>query len=174
LSDFLVISCSLNPDSKSRILCGEAYESLKKLGDAEYVDLRDLNLPMCDGSAAYGHPAVAPIAQKIKDAKCVLLGIPVYNYYANAAAKNLVELTGRAWTDKVVGFLCAAGGRSSYMSIMSLANSLMLDFRCLVIPRFVYASGESFSEGKHDEEVARRIEELAQAANRLTNAVCRA
>jgi FMN reductase len=38
--------------------------------------------------------------------------------------------------NKVVGFLCAAGGKSSYMSVMRLANSLMLDFRCLIIPHF--------------------------------------
>lgn len=172
MSQYLIISCSLNPESNSRILCQSAYEHLKKFGSAEFIDLRDLELPICDGASAYSHASVAPIAQKIRDAKCILLGIPVYNYAASASAKNLVELTGRAWTDKVVGFLCAAGGRMSYMSVMSLANSLILDFRCLIIPRFVYAHEESFDEsGKHDPEVERRIEELAQTASRLTKAI---
>ena len=44
------------------------------------------------------------------------------------ALANLVELTGRLWENKVVGFLCSAGGPGSYMSIMGLANSLMLDY----------------------------------------------
>ena len=36
---------------------------------------------------------------------------------------------------------------SSYMSVMAYANSLMLDFRCVIIPRFVYATGSAFAEG---------------------------
>jgi NAD(P)H-dependent FMN reductase len=175
VSEFLVISCSLNPDSKSRNLCREAYEHIKKTQSVELIDLRDLPLPMCDGAAAYGDPAVAPLAEKIRSAKCVLLGIPVYNYAASASAKNLIELTGRAWTDKVVGFLCAAGGRMSYMSVMNLANSLMLDFRSLIIPRFVYAAKDSFDEkGQQDAEVQKRIEELVQTATRLTDALHKA
>ena len=116
--------------------------------------------------------AVEPLAEKIANAHCILLGTPVYNYDASAAAKNMLELTGRAWTEKVVGFLCAAGGLMSYMSVMSFANSLMLDFRCLIIPRFVYADGNVFGEeGIKDEKVKARIEELVQTATRLTKAI---
>ena len=62
-----------------------------------------------------------------------------------------------------MGFLCAAGGKGSYMSIMSLANSLMLDFRCIVLPRFVYVTGESF-EGDRlaDPKIDQNIQELAK------------
>jgi FMN reductase len=72
----------------------------------------------------------------------------------------------------VVGFLCAAGGASSYMSVMSLADSLMLDFRCLIIPRFVYATRNDFSDAKvPTEEVKGRIARLAQASLAIKNAV---
>jgi FMN reductase len=84
----------------------------------------------------------------------------------------LIELTGDSWEDKVVGFLCAAGGASSYMSLMSLANSLMLDFRCLIIPRFVYATRSDFSGDKvPTDEVKGRVARLAQASLALKNAV---
>ena len=66
----------------------------------------------------------------------IVVAVPIYVYDTNAAIKNFVDLSGRAWTDKPVGFLCAAGGPSSYMAILGLANSLMLDFRCLIVPRF--------------------------------------
>lgn len=172
MSNILVISCSLNPESNSRRLGRNAFEKLSKVATVDFVDLRDLQLPMCDGGAAYGHENVAPIAKQIKEAQCILLAVPIYNYDANAAAKNLVELTGRAWNDKVVGFLCAAGGKMSYMSVMSLANSLMLDFRCLVIPRFVYADKGHFDEqGIHKPEVEERIEELVATAMKLTMAL---
>ena len=96
----------------------------------------------------------------------------MYNYNANAALKNLVELTGQAWENKVVGFLCAAGGISSYMSMMSLANSLMLDFRCVIVPRFVYANDSAFASGRiKDPKIADRVAQCARATLRLAAAV---
>jgi FMN reductase len=84
----------------------------------------------------------------------------------------MVELTGSAWEDKVVGFLCAAGGMGSYMSVMSFANSLMLDFRCLIIPRFVYATGDSFDGDKLiDTKVAKRIDQVVADLVRVTKGV---
>ncbi len=169
----LIISCSLNPDSRSARLARLAYETLSQTAaDTRLVDLRETPLPMCDGGAAYKHQSVAPLSAAISDADPILLAVPVYNFDANAAAKNMIELTGRAWTGKVVGLLCAAGGQGSYMSVMSLANSLMLDFRCLIVPRFVYATGDHFDEDNatHDEIIV-RTKELCQAALGLAQAV---
>lgn len=136
----LVISCSAHPGSKSRALAQTAFVELGHYGaNAEFIDMRDHGIPLCDGATTYGHPSVALLTGKIAAAQAVILATPIYNYDANAVAKNLLEHTGRAWTGKVVAFLCAAGGQGSYMSIMGLANSLMLDFRCIVVPRFVYA-----------------------------------
>jgi len=57
----------------------------------------------------------------------------------------------------------------SYMSVMSFANSLMLDFRCLIIPRFVYATGNSFDGDKlSDSKVAKRIEQVIAELVRVT------
>ena len=84
----------------------------------------------------------------------------------------MVELTGSSWEDKIVGFLCAAGGMNSYMSVMAFANSLMLDFRCVIIPRFVYATGNAFDDDKlKDEKVATRIEEVAAELIRFGQAL---
>jgi hypothetical protein len=54
------------------------------------------------------------------------------------------------------------------MSIMGLANSLMLDFRCVIVPRFVYAtnlafegvSGGSLKDLKIRERISRLADEL--------------
>jgi FMN reductase len=102
----------------------------------------------------------------------VIVAAPVYNYDVSASAKNMIELTGSAWKDKIVGFLCAAGGMSSYMSVMAYANSLMLDFRCVVIPRFVYATGDVFDDDKLlDPKIAQRIEQVARELIRFTEAL---
>lgn len=148
----------------------EYYESQQV--SCAFLDLRAVNLPLCDGETAYGHPDVTKCAKLITEARVIIAATPVYNYDVCAALKNLVELTGDSWEDKVVGFLCAAGGASSYMSVMSLADSLMLDFRCLIIPRFVYATSNDFSDAKvPTEEVKGRIARLAQASLAIKNAV---
>ena len=169
----LVVSASLNPGSRSRTLAAAAAARLRDRGRAaELLDLQTLSLPVCDGGAAYGHPDVARAAELIGAAGSVLLAAPVYNYDVNAAAKNLVELTGRAWTGKVVGLLLSAGGQGSYMSGMGLAGSLMLDFRCHIVPRFVYAT-EAAVDGPRivDEDVARRVRELADETVRVADAL---
>ncbi len=165
----LTISGSLNPDSNSRILVHAVDKALQALEvETRFLDLRDYPLPLCDGETAYDDPKVDVLSDIIRQADAVLIGIPIYNFDMNAAVKNLVELTGAAWENQIVGFLCAAGGRSSYMSVMGFANDLMLDFRCLIIPRFIYAVGADFSgQAIRNPEVVERIEKLAQETKKL-------
>lgn len=169
----VVLSSSLRTDSHSRLLALEAGRALAAAGmPAEFVDLRDFSLPFCDGEAAYAHAETKRLADRLRAADGLIVATPVYNYDANAALKNAIELTGDAWEDKVVGFLCAAGGMASYMSVMALANSLMLDFRSVIVPRFVYATDRNFANGEiRDTDVRRRVAELAQATARLSTAL---
>jgi NAD(P)H-dependent FMN reductase len=171
-----VISASLNPESNSRLMARAVVELLQARGaETTFIDLRDYPLPMCDGDASYGDANVARLNALLKPASVILVAVPIYNYYVNAAVKNVLELTGRAWEDKVVGFMCAAGGRSSYMSVMGFANNLMLDFRSLIIPRFVYAVGDDFEDYENGVEgriknpkVRERLEGLAAEAVKLS------
>lgn len=167
----LVLSTSLNPSSKSRRLAQAARAALESDGIASgWLDLQDLPLPLCDGGAAYGHPNVATAARVIAEASGIIVACPIYNYDLNAAFKNLVELTGKAaWENKTVAFLNAAGGPSSYMSVMAAANSLMLDFRCVIVPRFVYAGPADFDKnGISNPAIVERVALCARATAELT------
>jgi FMN reductase len=170
---YLVVSASGNPESNSRTMGQAAFAYLQKAQvDCAWIDLRDLNLPLCDADTCYAQPATQMLNAAIEAADAILVATPVYNYDVSATAKNMVELTGSSWEDKIVGFLCAAGGMNSYMSVMAFANSLMLDFRCVIIPRFVYATGDAFDEDKlKDEKVAQRIAELAAELIRFGQAL---
>jgi FMN reductase len=172
LPEYLILSASLRSASLSRVMAETLRDAYTKLDVTnQLVDLREYVLPLCDGEAAYGHPHVTTLSALIEAARVIVVATPIYNYDANATTKNLVELTGSSWENKTVGFLCAAGGASSYMSIMGLANSLMLDFRCLIIPRFVYAKGDDFSAKKTPSpELAARIIALAEASVKIRNA----
>ena len=172
----LIISTSLKPTSNSKKMALKAKADLDTKGIAtDWLDLQDHPLPFCDAGAAYGDPTLPAIKQKIADATGIIFATPIYTFDISAAGKNLIEMTGRdCWTDKVVGFLCAAGGQGSYMAVMQIANSLMLDFRTFVVPRFVYATGESFDETQiTDAAVAQRVEELATEVNRVATALKR-
>ncbi len=144
-------------------------------GDGEILDLTKLELPPCDGNSCYGHPNTIKAAAMVANADCILMATPIYNFDVNSTAKNFLELTGQGWTDKVTGFICAAGGQGSYMSVMAFANSLMLDYRCLIVPRFVYAMGPSFENGRLiDTEVSERIEELVDVILRYAKSLSQA
>ncbi|HVF70860.1 MAG TPA: NAD(P)H-dependent oxidoreductase [Chthoniobacterales bacterium] len=173
MAKYLVVSTSGNPDSNSRRMGRIAFRRLEKAGvKCEWLDISELGLPLCDADTCYAQPSAQKASKVIKAAEGILVATPVYNYDVSAAAKNLVELTGSSWEDKVVGFLCAAGGMSSYMSVMSFASSLMLDFRCVIIPRFVYATGRAFEgDDLKDTEVEERIHSLADELVRFTTAL---
>ena len=170
-----VVSCSLNTSSRSHRLAEAATAAVRTLGaDAELIDLREWNLPLCDGRESFEHPSVNALRAKLEGASAILVSAPVYNYDLNAAAKNLVEMTGAAWKEKPVGFLCAAGGDRSYMAPIGFANSLMFDFRSLIIPRFVYCTDADFdSDGSLAASLHERVDQLARFAIALADALAR-
>jgi FMN reductase len=170
-----VISCSLNAHSRSRVLAREAAAVLKDAGtEVDFIDLQESQLPFAGAPGSWDAPDVEKLNSRLEAAQGFLFAVPIYTYDVNAAAKNLVELCGGALEGKVAGFACSAGGQASYMSVMSFANSLMLDFRTFVIPRFVYAGKEAVdpSSGKiKDEEIKRRVGDLALELKRVTAAL---
>jgi len=170
---YLIVSTSGNPDSNSRRMGRVAFAHLQKRKvDCAWLDIRELDLPLCDADKCYNMPAAQKLNKAIETADGILVAAPVYNYDVAAAAKNMIELTGSSWEEKVVGFLCAAGGNSSYMAVMAYANSLMLDFRTVIIPRFVYATGDAFKGGEIiDKKVLTRIEQMADELVRFTQAL---
>ena len=144
----------------------------KKIDDVEFFDLQENPLPMCDGDECYDLPEVLAFREKVENAEGIVMAIPVYNFNVSSGAKNVVELGGRMLYDKTFGFICAAGAKSSYMSVMSLANSLMIDFRCYIIPKFVYATKHDFDNGKiTNSAIEDRIEELGKELIRVSNAL---
>ena len=157
----LVISTSLSSDSRSRALAYFAYKYAKSNDyKVEFVDLRDYPLPMCDGDMSFSDENVATLADKILSASSVLLAGAVYTYSIGASTKNLIDMTGAAWKSKPVGLIVTGSGRSSYMSATGLINSLMLNHRCPIIPRYVYGDSGGFEEEKISEDLQHRLQEL--------------
>lgn len=171
---YAILSCSLSSGSLSRIMAGSMDEYLRGQGrETTLVDLRDLPLPACDGEVCYEDANVKWLTEVLEAARGVIVASPIYNFDVNSVTKNIIELTGkRAWSNTVAGFICAAGGRSSYMAPMSLANNLMLDFRTVIIPRFVYTNKSEFADGRiSTPELEGRLRELGGELIRFSEAL---
>lgn len=171
-----ILSTSLNPASRSRVLAREAEAHLKAQGVAvDFIDLQALPpLPLAGSPGSWDGEAVADLEARLSAATGILIAAPVYTYDLNAAVKNVAELAGGGFEDKPVGFLLAAGGFGSYMAVMSFANSLMLDFRSFILPRFVYALKDAVAGGQVvDAKIKERIQVLANEMVRVSAALAR-
>lgn len=151
-----IIATSEEGSSKSQRLARTAEAALRERGVATtLLDLRE-------------RPTPERIEAALQQATKVIFAVPIYNFDVNARAKQVIEEQGDALEGKTVGLICQAGGHRSYMSVLGFANSLMLDFRCWIVPRFVYAVGSDFHDDAPGAEVVRRIEELVETLLRGT------
>jgi len=156
----LVVSTSLTEDSQSKLLCHHAADFLSKKGiSVKHENLQNYRiLPY----GMHGSEGLEKLREAFDEANGILFGFPVYNYNMNSSLKAVIEHFGQKMNDKVIGLMMSAGGRASYMSGLVVANSLTLDFRSWVAPRFVYATEDAFSDDRiTDPEIGSRVEELA-------------
>jgi NAD(P)H-dependent FMN reductase len=168
----LVLSTSLHPQSRSRVMAIAARAELDALGaQTSWFDCRDVQFPYMDGHSAGSHAATVALRTALGAADAVFLASGIYNFDVSAVAKACLELGGKAWDGKVVCIGCATGSMVSFMAPMGLANSLMLDFRCVVVPRFPMATQAEIVDGAvADAETSRRIREACAMTVRLADA----
>jgi NAD(P)H-dependent FMN reductase len=176
----LIVSCSLDPLSQSRLLALDAARRLEDRGACvEVMDLQEMRLPAFDNAEAHDHWGVVGLKRAIVGADAVLIAAPVYNWSLGSAAKNMVEVTGAtgengrkaAWFDKFVTFLCAGGLPHSYTAYAGLASSMTLDFKCILNPYMVYATDRDFTDGVFSEALSLRMEKTLDVALELAAAL---
>ena len=160
-----VISCSLDPASASRRLADRSAELIIDRGHrSAVVDLARTALPPFDNDRVFGSDAFDALHSTIDEADGIVLAFPIYNWAPSSSVKSLIEATGAtgygrraAWFDKVVTFVCAAGLPHSYMATGTLAQSLMLDFKCVVNPYTAYVSERDWDETRLSADRADRL-----------------
>ena len=87
---FLVLSTSLSPSSRSRILARAAFDRLPDVHESTWMDLQTEGLPLCDGGPA-ADERVDRIRRAVASCDGILITFGIYNYLAPAATKNAVE-----------------------------------------------------------------------------------
>ncbi|MAV54472.1 MAG: flavoprotein [Phycisphaerae bacterium] len=168
----LVLSTSLSPTSRSRILARAAYERLPDSDSTQWMDLQDEGLPLCDGGPS-ADDRVDRLRRGVAQADGILIAFGIYNYLAPAATKNILEWAGRAsFEGKVVAFAAVGGGPGSLPSVASLTTPMLLDFGAVVCPSFVYTTGASFADDALvDPNIESRLDEFVSTWTTLTQRV---
>ena len=90
MAKHLVISTSGNPASNSRRMGRVAFTHLqKKKVDCDWIDIREMDLPLCDADKCYGMPGSKKLSSAIENADGILIDAPVYSYDVTAATKKM-------------------------------------------------------------------------------------
>lgn len=134
----------------------------------DHFDLRKMEILLSGTKDSWNHPNIMKISDSIQKSTHVVFAVPIYCYDVNSAAKNIIELVGRVLNNKIVSFICSAGGANSYMSVMSFANHLMLDFRCIIVPRFLYVQSSDWkNEQELNDQINTRLNNLIDDMNSI-------
>ena len=145
MSKTLVISSSLNPDSKSYKIRKMVTKLLQKQGgDVELLDIRDYEL----GHTFRTTPDMQKITDKITTADNFIIGMAVYCYSINDSLKSVLDNCFEEVNGKKYGIVCAAGGEKSYLATQHLTQVCANEWRMIQLPRVVYTSGKDWADGE--------------------------
>ena len=151
LPKVLIIQSSLNPQSKTAIVVGEAEKILNSLDevDCQILDLRYFDMQFCDGRKLTDYNSDTQKAfEMINDADGFIVGMPVYCYSVSGPLKNLIDITSSAMEKKVAGILCTTGSPMSFLASSDLAKILAYESHVFSVQPVVCSSYEDFKDGK--------------------------
>jgi FMN reductase len=163
------IAGSLRSGSYSHMALELAAQRVQALGaEVEILDLRQMNLPFCDGGDEYpDYPDVKRMQDAVSNADGLILVTPEYHGSISGVMKNALDLMSfDQLSGKVSGFISILGGQSNSNAL----NDLRIILRWVhgwSIPEQI-AIGQAWkafnSEGKIlDEKLSQRFDQFAQS-----------
>ena len=163
------ITGSLRQGSYSALALKEAVNRVEALGAAaEILDLREMELPFCNGGDEYpDYPDVEILRDKVKAADGLILATPEYHGSISGVLKNALDLMSfEHLSGKVAGTISVLGGQSNSNALNDL-RVIMRWVHGWVIPEQI-AIGKAWQafdkEGKlTDEKLAQRFDGFAQS-----------
>ncbi|MBH8563259.1 NAD(P)H-dependent oxidoreductase [Nostoc sp. CENA67] len=163
------IGGSLRTNSYTQLALQVAVQRVEALGaEVEILDLRQLQLPFCDGAKEYlEYSDVQRLRDTVRNADGLILATPEYHGGVSGVLKNALDLMSfDELSGKVTGLISVLGGQSNSNAL----NDLRLIVRWVhgwVIPEQI-AIGQAWSafspEGKLvDEKLSQRFDQFAQS-----------
>ena len=158
---------SLRQGSYSALALKQAVSKVEALGaTVEILDLREMQLPFCNGGDEYpDYPDVEILREKVKAADGLILATPEYHGSVSGVMKNALDLMSfEHLSGKVTGMISVLGGQSNSNALNEL-RIIMRWVHAWVIPEQI-AIGQAWkafdSEGKlSDEKLSARVDAFA-------------
>lgn len=165
----VAINGSLRPNSYSSLAIKLAITRVEALGaEVEFLDLRTLNLPFCQGGGEYEeYPDVLKLRQTVKAADGLILATPEYHGSVSGVMKNALDLMSfEELSGKVTGLISVLGGQPNSNALNHL-RLIMRWVHAWVIPEQI-AIGQGWQafneEGKLiDEKLSERFDRFAMS-----------
>jgi FMN reductase len=161
------IAGSLRPDSYSQIALNVAAKKVSDLGaEVEILDLRQMQLPFCDGGTEYpNYPDVKRLQDAVNSADGLILVSPEYHGSISGVLKNTLDLMSfDQLSGKVAGFISILGGQVNSNALNDL-RVILRWVHAWAIPEQV-AIGQAWQvftpDGKiSDEKLSKRLDQFA-------------
>jgi FMN reductase len=163
------IAGSLRADSYSQMAIQITAQKVRDLGaEVEILDLREMNLPFCNGGDEYpNHPDVQRLQNAFQSADGLILVSPEYHGSVSGVLKNALDLMSfDQLSGKVAGFITILGGQSNSNALNDL-RVILRWVHAWSIPEQV-AIGSAWKaftpEGKlSDEKLSERLDQFARS-----------
>lgn len=161
------ISGSLRADSLTyKALALTMHKISAYVTEIEIIDLRDMHLPFCNGSADYpAFPDVARLRMAVKSSQGIILATPEYHGSISGVLKNSLDLLEFEHLEgKICGLIAVCGGVSSNNAINTLRLVCRSVHACAIPEQVIIAEANSAfdAEGRlHDAHVDKKLQEFA-------------
>lgn len=154
--------------AKTGIVVQKVLDEVKQLTpdiDVEYLDLRTVQMSLCDGRDPSTYPDdTKKVIDLVSSADFYLIGTPIFQGSMTGALKNLLDhIPPQALRNKVMGFVANGGTYQHYLVIENQLKPIAGFFRAYVAPGYVYVHADHFNQQNEivDEDVLNRITNLA-------------
>lgn len=163
------IGGSLRTDSYSMQALNIAAERAQTMGaEVQVLDLKDMNLPFCDGGSDYpDYPDVEVMRKAVTAADGLIIATPEYHGSVSGVIKNALDLMSFEHIDgKVTGVISVLGGQPNSNALNDM-RVIMRWVHAWVIPEQI-AIGQAWNafdkEGKlKDEKLSERFDGFAKS-----------
>ncbi|MBD1837401.1 NAD(P)H-dependent oxidoreductase [Coleofasciculus sp. FACHB-64] len=163
------IGGSLRAESQSQLALNLAALRMRSLGaEVEVLDLRQMNLPFCNGEKEFpDFPDVAKMRKAVAEADGLILATPEYHGSVSGVLKNALDLMSfDQLSDKVAGLISVLGGQSNSNALNDL-RVIMRWVHAWVIPEQI-AIGQAWKAfdangNLLDDKLSERFDEFAKS-----------
>ena len=170
----LGIAGSLRSTSHTRACVAVALEGAARLGaTTEHLDLRELDLPLCDGEDEFeDHAGVTRLRAAVKAADGLVLGTPEYHGGYSGVLKNALDLMGFDELEgKLIGLIGVAGGAMGGFGALTSLRDVGRSLHAWVVPSQALVPHAWKQVGKDgqiaDEKLRARLEGVGEQVTRF-------